>query len=448
MSRRPHRASYLAIGFAMNLMLGSAYAWSVFTGPLKVGFGATDFGAMAPLAVSLATFSVAMVFAGRLVDRHGPRKVAVLGGVLVGGGYLMSSTFHLTPWPLATLTLSYGVVVGLGLGFAYNPPIPTAIRWFPDRKGLASGVVVMGFGLSALLTAPLADFLIANHGVPTAFLVLGLAFLAGLVALGSLLAFPPADWQAPSPRTRVRRTWTPLADVGTAAMVRSPAFWSVWILYALGTAGGFMVIGKAKPIAEEVALVSGVLAVAAVQVLAVFNSLGRPLFGRLVDRWGPKRTLVAMYLVLLGAMCVLAVSSSFAILVAGIALTGLVFGGFLAVMPGIATFFFGTRHLGANYGVLFTGYGAGAIVALFAIGPIRDAFGTYVPAFYVGLALSGVGLALALQVRPPKRVATRRVPWALTGAGPARTETAHRSPSRAGAAHRAWRGLNGPVDRR
>jgi len=361
---RNARASYLAIGFVMNLILGAAYAWSVFTKPLKLEFGASDFTAMLPFALALAMFSVGMIFAGRLIDRHGPRKVAIVGGLLVGAGYMLSSLMSLTPWPILTLTLTYGVVVGLGLGFAYNPPIPTAVRWFPDRKGLASGVVVMGFGLSALFTAPLADYLIASGGVSAAFLVLGGVFLVVLTALGSLLAFPGADWKAPEPKAASKRVWTPLAEVETRAVLRTRAFWSAWLLYVLGTAGGFMVIGKAKPIAEEIGLATGALAVAAVQILAVFNSVGRPLFGRLADIQGPRNALFVMYTVLLGSMLILGLATHFVPLYAGIGLTGMVFGGFLAVMPALATFFFGTKHLGTNYGFLSTGYGTGALVAL------------------------------------------------------------------------------------
>jgi len=406
------RASYLAIGFAMNAMLGTAYAWSVFKKPLVTGFGATSLTAMLPFALGLAMFSVGMVFAGRLVDRHGPRKVAILGGLLVGSGYALSSLMDNTPWPMITLTLTYGVVVGLGLGFAYNPPIPTAVRWFPVRTGLASGVVVMGFGLSALFTAPLADFLIGRYGVADTFLVLGLVFGAGLVALGALLRFPPAGWQPPAEVVaKTKRTWQPVADVPTKDMVRTPTFWSAWTLYVLGTAGGFMIIGNAKAIAEEVAFVrEAILATAAVQVLAVFNSVGRPIFGRLADVSSPKRALLVMYAALLGAMVLLSASTSWIPLYAGIALTGMVFGGFLAVMPALATLFFGTKHLGTNYGVLFTGYGVGAIVALFASGWIRDSFGNYGPAFYIGMMLSVVGLVLSLQVRPPRPSGVRVEP--------------------------------------
>lgn len=410
MSRGTSRWRYLALGFVTNVMLGTAYSWSVFTRPLKEEFGATDFGAMLPMALALATFSVGMVFAGRLVDRVGPRRVAVVGGILVAAGYMLSALMAVSPWPILTLTVTYGVLVGIGIGFSYNPPIPTAIRWFPDRKGLATGIVVMGFGLSPLFTAPLADALITSYGVPAAFLALGALFLVVLVPLGSRLRFPPEDWQAPPPRTPSRRTWAPVAEMGARAMLRTPAFWSAWLLYALGTAGGFMVIGKAKPIAEELGQVSGVLAVGAVMVLAVFNSLGRPLFGRMADVHGIRRTLPAMYVVLLGAMALLAVATSYAGLSIGIAATGMVFGGFLAVMPAIATYFFGTKHLGTNYGLLFTGYGLGALVALFAIGPIHDAFGTYVPAFYAGIALSAAGLALSFLVKPPRPVRAPRAP--------------------------------------
>jgi MFS family permease len=401
------RARYLLLGFSMNAMLGTAYAWSVFTRPLKESFGATEFAAMLPFAVSLAMFSVGMVFAGRLVDRYGPRRIAILGGILVGSGYMLSSLVAVAPWPLGTLTLTYGVVVGVGIGFAYSPPIPTAVRWFPDRRGLASGIVVMGFGLSALFTAPLADSLLASTGLATTFLVLGCAFLVGLVSLGSLLAFPPETWRAPAPVRAARRTWSPLAEVDTRTIVRTRAFWSSWLLYALGTAGGFMVIGKAKDIALEVGHAAGALAVAAVMILAVFNSFGRPLFGRAADAYGPRRALLLLYLVLLGGMVLLSSSPSWVPLYVGIATVGMVFGGFLAVMPALATYFYGTRHLATNYGFLFTGYGTGALVALVTIGPIRDAFGSFVPAFYLGIGLSVAGLLLSLQVRPPRPATTR-----------------------------------------
>ena len=413
------RAAFLLLGFVMNVMLGTAYAWSVFTKPLIDGYGADSFTSMLPFALALALFSVGMVFAGRLVDRQGPRRVAILGGLLLGGGYMLSALMDRTGYPMPTLTATYGIVVGLGLGFSYSPPIAVAVRWYPVRKGLASGLVVMGFGLSALFTAPLASFLITGYGVPMTFLILGILFLAVLVALGSFLTFPTGDWQPPAEvvtsAAQTRRTWKPVEEVSTRDMLRRSTFWSAWVLYTLGTAGGFMIIGNAKPIAQQVGGVTdALLATAAVQVLAVFNSVGRPLFGRAADVWTPNRALVVMYVVLLGTMALLSFSAGngWIPLYAGIALTGMVFGGFLAVMPALSTLFFGAKNQAANYGVLFTGYGLGAIVALFAGGWIRSDLGSYVYTFYAGIVLALAGLALALVVRPPR-------PAAATAATPA-----------------------------
>ncbi len=414
------RWAYLALSFAMNIMLGSAYSWSVFTNPLKAQYGADAFTAMLPFAVALGTFSLGMVFAGRLVDKHGPRKVAVIGGVLVAGGYLLSYLMDKTPLsPIVTLVLTYGVVMGVGIGFSYNAPIPTAARWFPERRGLATGIVVMGYGLSPLFTAPLATALIGTqppYNVPFAFLVMGLLFLAVLVPLGSFLKFPPAGWKPPESKKAVvsKRTWAPVVDVETKAMLRTPTFWSAWLLYVVGTAGGFMIIGNAKAIALGMTDLSGarvtdLLGTAAVMLMAVFNSAGRPIFGRSADAYGPRRTLIVMYVVMLGAMAVLSLATIYEGFLVGVAITGVVFGGFLAVMPALSAFFFGQKNLGSNYGVLFTGYGLGALVATFAIGPLYNAFGSYVPAFYVGIVLSLVGLAISFLVRPPRPAAVKMV---------------------------------------
>lgn len=408
MAVRLPRGAYLAVGLGMNLLLGTAYSWSVFRAALINEFGtrgADEFTALLPFAAAMAMFSVGMVFAGRAVDRLGPRKVALVGVLVFGAGYMVCSLFDRSPWPIPTLTVLYGGLVGLGTGFGYNPTITTAVRWFPVRKGLASGIVVMGVGLSPVVTAPLAGYLISLYGVPTTFLVLGILFLAVLVPLALLLQFPPAGWQPPAEVVaKSHRAWRPVAEVGPRTVLRSRVFWTAWTLYVLGTAEGFMVIGNAFTIAKEIGLATDAVATVAVMVLALFNSGGRPLFGRLADRWSPKEALLLMYAVLLGAMALLSVSSGLAPVLLGIALTGIVFGGFLAVMPALSTLYFGEGHAGVNYGLLFTAFGVGNVVALFAGGWIRETTGAYVSAFYIGLALSAIGLLLSLEVRPPRSV--------------------------------------------
>jgi len=400
------RGGYLAVGLGMNLLLGTAYSWSVIKDALIREFGAAgadDFTALLPFAMAMAMFAVGMVFAGRLVDRYGPRRIALVGAVVFSSGYLLSSLMDRTPWPMLTLTLTYGGLVGLGTGFGYNPTIATAVRWFPVRKGLASGIVVMGVGLSPVVTAPLASFLIDRYEVPTTFLLLGILFFVALVPLALLLRFPPQDWQPPAEVVaRTRHVWKPLAEVGPRGMLRSPLFWSAWSLYVLGSTMGFMIIGNAHTIAMEVGGASDALATLAVVVLAVFNSAGRPLFGRLADVWTPRRTLLLMAASLLVAMGLLSVARDVTTVLVGIALTGIIFGGFLAVMPALSTLYFGIQNSGANYGLLFTAFGIGNVVALFAGGWIRTETGSFLAAFYIGLALSAVGLLFSLTMRPPR----------------------------------------------
>jgi OFA family oxalate/formate antiporter-like MFS transporter len=401
------RASYLVVGFLLNLMLGTAYAWSVATRALRDDFGASDFEAMLPSAVALLGFALGMVPGGRMVDRHGPRRTALVGSLLFGGGYLLASQMGATPWPLPWLTVTYGAVLGTGIGITYSATLATAVRWYPDRQGLASGVVVMGFGLSALVTAPVMGALIDALRLPGAFLVLGAAFLAASLPLSLLLAFPRDPRELPAPRVGGRRAWAPIDEVEPAVMVRRRTFWMAWLLYALGTSAGFMVINKALPIAEEVGHAPGALAVAAVQLLAVFNCVGRPLFGRVSDRWGPREATELMGIVLLGGLAMLISAPSLPVLYLGIGLVGMVFGGFLAVMPSLSLYYFGRARMGLNYGLMFTGYGLGSMVALFSIGPIRDALGSYTPAFWLAMGFAAAALLLSYLLRPRAPAAVR-----------------------------------------
>lgn len=405
MSMQMPRGAYLAVGLGMNLLLGTAYSWSVIKDALIREFGAAgadDFTALLPFAVAMAMFAMGMVFAGRLVDRYGPRRVALAGAIVFSSGYLLSSLMDRTPWPMVTLTLAYGGLVGLGTGFGYNPTIATAVRWFPVRKGLASGIVVMGVGLSPVVTAPLASFLIGRYEVPTTFLLLGILFVVALVPLALLLRFPPRGWQPPAEFvTRATHAWRPVAEVEPHRMLRSPLFWSAWALYVLGSTLGFMIIGNAHTIAMEVGGASDALATVAVVVLAVFNSAGRPVFGRLADVWTPRRTLLLMAGILLASMALLSVARDVTGVLLGIALTGIIFGGFLAVMPALCSLYFGLEHSGANYGLLFTAFGSGNVVALFAGGWIRAATGSFLAAFYIGVVLSAIGLLVSLTLRQP-----------------------------------------------
>jgi MFS family permease len=389
---------FVALGLVINLAIGSIYAWSVFRKPLEQYFsvGATE--SLLPFIVFLALFAFTMPAVGGLLDRYGPRLLTVAGGVIVGAGWLLGSQAS----SMTMLTLAYGVIGGTGVGIVYNCPIGVAGRWFPDRRGLAVGITVLGFGLSPLLTAPLANALIAAAGPLTTMAYVGLAALVVIVLCGLPLRFPapgwmPAGWNPTSAAARV--------DLTRAEMVRTRQFWGLWLCFFIGTLAGLMAIGIASPVGQEVFLLAPATAAALVGVFAVFNGAGRPLFGALVDRLGTRTTAMAnLGLIALAALLLWGGSGTgtTAVYVAGFAALWLCLGGWLAIAPACTAAYCGTKYYGPNYGLVFTAYGVGAIVGNLLAGSLRDLVGSYTAVFLpvAALALAGVAAA-ALFLGPP-----------------------------------------------
>lgn len=390
---------FVLLGLVINLAIGSIYAWSVFRKPLEAAFhvGATE--SLFPFVVFLAVFAIGMPLVGGLLDRYGPRLLAVAGGVIVGAGWLLGSQST----SMAMLTLAYGLIGGAGVGIVYNCPIAVAARWFPDRRGLAVGLAVLGFGLSPLVTAPLANALIATIGPLATMAWVGTGALLVIVLAGLPLRFPPAGW-APA-------GWTPTAaqadtrDLSRSEMVRTGAFWGLWLCFFIGTVAGLMAIGIASPVGQEVFLLPAATAAVLVGVFAVFNGVGRPLFGALVDRLGTRTTAIANLALIAGAALLLwagSGSGAWAVYVIGFAALWLCLGGWLAIAPACTAAYCGTRYYGPNYGLVFTAYGVGAIVGNLLAGTLRDLVGSYTAVFLpvAGLALLGIGIA-ALLLRPP-----------------------------------------------
>lgn len=390
---------FVLLGLVINLAIGSIYAWSVFRKPLETFFavGATE--SLLPFVVFLAVFALTMPLVGGLLDRYGPRLLSVSGGVIVGAGWLLGSQAT----SMTMLTLAYGLIGGAGVGIVYNCPIAVAARWFPDRRGFAVGAVVLGFGLSPLLTAPLANALIASIGPLATMAYVGVAALVVIMLLGLPLRFPPAGWTPAG--------WAPTAAQASACeltrseMVRTGAFWGLWLCFFIGTVAGLMAIGIAAPVGQEVFLLPAATAAALVGVFAIFNGAGRPLFGALVDRLGTRTTAIANLALIAAAALLLwagSASGGAAVYVAGFAALWLCLGGWLAIAPACTAAYCGIRYYGPNYGLVFTAYGVGAIVGNLFAGTLRDVVGSYTAVFLpvAGLALLGVAIAVLL-LRPP-----------------------------------------------
>lgn len=391
------RWMYVVVGFLINICLGAVYAFSVFRPPLQTLWGITATQAGMPFMIFLGMFALGMALAGPLVEKWGPRKTSLLGGVLVGGGWILSG-FSPNIW---VLTLLYGVVGGSGVGVMYGCPIAVSGKWFPDKKGLAVGLTVMGFGLSALILAPIADSLITSMGVVRTFAVLGGVFLVLLLALALPLKFPPQGWAPKGCEPAKGKRKAPacvFGDLDRGQMVKRGTFYALWGCYTIGCLAGLMSIGIAKPFGLEVSGVSSSLATLAVSIFAIPNALGRPLFGWLTDRLTPRYAAALSFVLILAAAALVYFfgEASTAIYFVSFILLYLNLGGWLAIAPTATATFFGTKHYARNYGIVFTAYGLGAILGSVLSGMIRDASGSYLSVFLPVMGLAALGLVVAL----------------------------------------------------
>ena len=402
------RWGLIALGLLINLCLGSIYSWSVFVAPLAAHFTAalgrevTAGEVLLPFSVFLAFFAIAMPLAGKYIERYGPRKVTVAGGLLTGLGWLLASTAT----SVEALYVVYGVIGGLGVGIAYGAPVAVAARWFPDRRGLAVGLTLLGFGVSAFVTANAAGALIAAYGVMTTFAIFGVVLAAVLVIAALPLRFPPAGWHpagwsAPAPGTGT----APACECDRRAMLRTGTFYGLFACYFVGCLAGLTAISIAKPVGTEVAGVDAGLATLLVGFFAIFNGAGRPAFGGLADRISPQKTAMLTFGLIAAASVLIWLAPGVPAYVVSFAVLWGCLGGWLAIAPAATASYFGTCDYPRCYGVVFLAYGAGAIAGPQLAGFVRTATGTYLGVFPLVAVLAAAGFAVAwLLMRPPASV--------------------------------------------
>lgn len=394
-------------GFLLALMGGMSYAWGVLVLPLMDRFGWSKAEAALPFTVFLVVFALAMVPAGRLQDRLGPRAVATAGALLYFVAYAGAAQIgHVQSvwWLVAT----YGVLGGIACGLTYACIAPSARKWFPDKPALAVSTAVMGFGLAALVLAPLkSEYLIVVHGIEGTFLVIGVATLLIDLLAARLLRDPPEGW-SPRGAQPASAAAAPALDMMPSQMARTARFWLIWLAFAAVISGGLVAIGLIPAYGRAIGLDSAQAALA-ISVFAAFNGFGRPLGGLLADRHGVLPVMLATYavqaVVLLGFALY---AQTLAALLIAAALLGWGFAVTLGLFPVLTSSCFGVRHLGANYGLVFTAFGAGALVPLWASW-LHDRSGSYGPAFVAAGGLAVLGLVLCIALRS----VLRRAAWSV-----------------------------------
>ena len=391
----PNRWLILFASLAINICIGSAYAWSVYQKPLIEILGATTSDTSLAFTISLCLIPLAMIVAGKFQDSIGPKPVIFIGGVIFGAAMILTGFVTSLPMLYAT----YGVLGGVGIGTIYACTVANTVKFFPDKRGMASGLVVAGFGSGAVLIAPLSTWLIEQYTVLPVFKLLGIAYVV-LISLcvtqvkTAPVGFVPAGWTPPAPAgggaapVSVDKNWREL--------LTDPLFFILYGIYIIGSVSGLMFIGHASPIAQEVIGVDVTVAAAAVGFMALANTGGRIFWGWASDKIGRYNVLYAMFAITMLMMLAMTQVTTYVPYVVVLMSVVLCFGGFMGCFPSITAEAFGAKNLGMNYGVIFTAYGIAGLVGPRLAARVKEMNdGDYTMAFIIAGGLSIIGIILS-----------------------------------------------------
>jgi MFS transporter, OFA family, oxalate/formate antiporter len=390
-------------GILLQMALGAVYAWSVFRVPLAKQFHWTISEVTLTFTIAIMVLGFASFFGGLWLKRVGPRVVAMTGGALYGSGvFLASFSEHGLWW----LYLTYGVIGGIGLGFAYIVPISVLVKWFPDRRGLMTGIAVGGFGAGALVTAPVATRLIQSVGVLHTFAYLGIAFLIVSVAGGYFMENPPEGWQPEG--------WTPkekqqgqksAKDLTLGGALKTWQWWALWLLLFLNTSAGISIISQEAPMFQELAKVTAIVAAGMVGVVSIGNALGRVFWAWASDTMGRRVTFAVMFVLQIVLFWFLPSLHSVGTVTAVGFIILMCYGGGFGTMPAFAADYFGSANVGSIYGLMLTAWGFASAFGPLLIAHMRQSSGSFAGGLHVIAVVMAISVVLPLLVRPPARAA-------------------------------------------
>jgi MFS transporter, OFA family, oxalate/formate antiporter len=396
-----NRWSIATAGVSLQVALGAVYAWSVFRAPLMKQFGWSISEVTLTFTISIFVLGIAAFFGGLWLNRVGPRVVALTGGFLYGlGVFLASFSDHKLWW----LYLSYGVIGGIGLGFSYIVPVAVLVKWFPDRRGLITGVAVGGFGAGALVTAPVATRLIQSVGVLHTFAYLGIAFLVVTVIAGYFMQNPPEGWRpedwAP---TTSQASQLSSRDYTLGEALRTWQWWALWLLLFLNTSAGISVISQEAPLFQELARVTVVAAAGMVGVVSIGNAFGRVFWAWASDTITRRATFAVMFIAQIILFWALPSITSASVLTIVAFIVLMCYGGGFGTMPAFTADYFGSRNVGPIYGLMLTAWGFASAFGPLLIAYLRQSTGSYREALHVIAGVMAVSVLLPLIVSPPHR---------------------------------------------
>jgi len=387
-------------GVCMQMALGAAYAWSVFRIPLVKEFGWSIAQVSLTFTICWFFLGCTSVLGGLWLNRSGPRIVAIVAGLLWGGGvFLASFSAHRLWW----LYLTYGVIGGTGLGMGYIVPVTVLVKWFPEHRGLITGLAVGGFGAGSFISAPLAGMLMQSVGLMPTFAYLGIAFGAVAVCSGFFMQNPPEGWKPEG--------WTPTAtqvsqrsdrDYSLGESLRTWQWWSLCVLMSINTMAGLSVVSQAAPMFQELGKVSAVRAASLVGIISIGNGLGRVFWAWISDVATRKAAFFAMYLVQAVLFWTFHYITSPPTLTIVTFIIVMCYGGGYGITPAFAADYFGPRNVGSIFGLMLLPWAFPAAFGPLLFAYLRETTGGYNQALYLIAGMLTVAMILPVLVSPPR----------------------------------------------
>jgi OFA family oxalate/formate antiporter-like MFS transporter len=400
-----NRWSIAVAGVIIQIALGAVYAWSVFRIPLTKTFGWTISQVTLAFTIAIFTLGFASFVGGLWMRRSGPRQVAIAAGIFYGAGIFLAS---FSGGHLYWLYFSYGLLAGIGLGLGYIVPVATLVKWFPDRRGMITGIAVAGFGAGALITAPIASRLIVSVGVMRTFAILGIAYFIAVTIPALFMKDPPADYRpagwtpsATQQKQRSTKTYT------LPEAMRAWQWYALWVLLFLNTSAGISIISQAAAMTQEITGVSAAVAAGLVGIIAIANGSGRFLWAWFSDLIGRRWVFLSMFVIQATVFLILPRVSSFSAFTTLCFVVLLCYGGGFGTMPAFAADYFGAENVGSIYGLMLTAWGFAGVFGPMLIASVRQSTGRYAQALTAVGVVMLCSAVIPLLVRPPY---TRRKP--------------------------------------
>lgn len=385
----------------IHISIGSVYAWSVYTKPITDQFGWSLTDVQLTFSIAILFLGLAAAFLGHFVEKYGPRKAGILSATFFGIG-IFGSGFAIYFENIYMLYLFYGVFGGIGLGVGYITPVSTLVKWFPDRRGLATGLAIMGFGFASMISSPIINALINSVGLMTTFYILGASYFIIIISSAQYLAPPPKDWvpkgfqQTANGGPKIKKD---LAQLTANEAVKTKRFWYLWVMLFINITCGIAIISVASPLAQETVGLSAVAAATMVGLIGVFNGVGRIAWASFSDYIGRTNTYMAFFIIQIIAYFSLPSISH--VLFFQIVLFAVMtcYGGGFASIPAYIGDLFGTKQLSAIHGYMLTAWAAAGLVGPILTAWVRETTGSYQSMLYVFGGLFMVALLVTMLVR-------------------------------------------------